>query len=351
MRLRIVATAVLAVALAPIASIAAQAVTTAAGSATATGATGVAYKYVLDYDVPESPAFAILGLSPSKVLRASAAKPVAAQLLNQVATGGKAEQGIALDFAPWLALGGGFQSVDTYRANPFVRWASRFMVSAATVQPDESSETLRYGAGLRLTLLDSRDPLANATLANTISGLLANCATAPTELGADDEAPTRRTCSTRAAYDSAEAHAEREGGHALSVGFGTSGRMLNGLADRDSLTTEVNRAWLSYRFAPKRMAQTDFLATTQWKDGPEVERELLVGVAARINTSVGSFAGEIAYGSESRTLHPGFNAEFRIVPRVSIIAALVSDSDDIATPVRRVRFRTNLRWNLSETGR
>lgn len=312
---------------------------------------GAAYKYVLDYDVPESPAFAVLGLSPSNVLRASAAKPVAAQLLNQLASGSGDGQGIALDFAPWLAFGGGFTSVSEYNRRPTLRLLSRVLLSGATVQPDEASGTLRYGAGLRVTLLDSRDPLGDARLANDISSLLARCATAPETLGGGDEQPVRRTCDTRIAYDSARARAERQGGVALSAGFGTSGRMLDGFANRDSLTTEVNRAWVAFRWAPPRLTQADLLATAQWRDGPTVDREVLLGVAARLNTGAGSFAGELAYGSESGTLHPGLNAEFRILPRVSVIAAVLSDSDDLVRPVRRVRFRTNLRWNLSETAR
>src|SRR5438552_7358106 len=74
-------------------------------------------KFATDFDVPESPGFAALGVTPSKVLRGSAAKPVVTSLLGQVTSGGKLKAGVAVDIAPYFLYGGKVNNVEAYRAN------------------------------------------------------------------------------------------------------------------------------------------------------------------------------------------------------------------------------------------
>ena len=61
-----------------------EAQTGKATTSSSTSATEPLSKFATDFDVPESPGFATLGVTPSKVLRGNIAKPVVTSLLGQI---------------------------------------------------------------------------------------------------------------------------------------------------------------------------------------------------------------------------------------------------------------------------
>jgi hypothetical protein len=67
-----------------------------------------AYKYILDYEVPASPAFTVLDATSQQVTRGGAVKPLVLSSLTNFLQTGKLDPGIAIDFSPYILLGGGF---------------------------------------------------------------------------------------------------------------------------------------------------------------------------------------------------------------------------------------------------
>lgn len=110
-----------------------------------------------DFAVPDSPAFAVLNVTPSEVIRPESAKTFAAALLNGIDAGGNLQTGLALDWSPYLALHGDKIHLYDYR-DYFVRLGARTQVSLATTKASDDDEAIRLGLGFRVTLWDEEDP-------------------------------------------------------------------------------------------------------------------------------------------------------------------------------------------------
>src|SRR3954470_13692458 len=80
-----------------------------------------AYKFILDYAVPSSPAFTVLDVTPQQVTRGSAAKPLTLNAFSNFLQTGRLDPGIAVDCSPYILLGGGFQNLEQYRQNWYRR--------------------------------------------------------------------------------------------------------------------------------------------------------------------------------------------------------------------------------------
>jgi hypothetical protein len=305
--------------------------------------------FILDYDVPESPAFIALGVAPANVLRAGAAKPIVASLLNQLLTGGTLDNGIAIDFSPYAVFGGSAESVDTYRTSTFRRIIFNTTVSLATVTDADVADDLRFGFGLRSTLWDSRDPLADSALANEVSRLLAAAARAPLQAG-DDEVGAPMNLADRgvdltAAYRAARAEAARKTGTALSAGWGFAGPIHGAIASLDSIGDLQHRLWLAGRWSfvkgPEVMMTTQYVSRLGNADS-----SLRIGAALRASGADFSFALEAGWDSEEGFL-PGISAEARALAGVHLLAALVADRPPDGGPIR-VSLRHSISWNRSE---
>jgi len=126
--------------------------------------------FALDLSVPEAPAFVALGITPDKITRPTSPRELGAALLNGVDDQGNLQTGVAIDFVPYLALGGDDLTLALYRQNDFGpigmrRIASRFAVSAATSKgTDSDDKSVRLALGFRLTPWDEGDARANTTI-------------------------------------------------------------------------------------------------------------------------------------------------------------------------------------------
>ncbi len=112
----------------------------------------------LDLSIPESPAFAILGVTPQTVLRPSSPRSFATSILNGVDQNGNFQSGIAFDLSPYLLLAGPNLRLREYQASYAKRLLARTQVSFATTKGvNEEDKSLRLALGFHATLWDRGD--------------------------------------------------------------------------------------------------------------------------------------------------------------------------------------------------
>jgi len=321
---------------------------TALGQGTDTSA----QRYVLDYDVPESPALVALGAAPANVTRGSAAKPIIASLLNEVQTGQKLGSGIAIDFAPYFLFAGRLASIQEYRDNRLKRWLANLQLSIATIQSASDTGSLRFGAGARVTLFDNHDLLQDKTLGADIDQALTAAANAlrPVAGGGEVGAPIT-VANLTGAYARARERVRTTPGDALSVGWGMSALVRGGVANADSIANTRHRVWLSYRHTFR--GGTDLLATAQWKQADSSGSSARAGAALRANGKDANLALELYYDSQPHDwtagrIGIGANAEWRFSHGVGLVASLATEPTTVGSrTISKLKVRTSLRWDMN----
>jgi len=121
-----------------------------------------------DLSVPESPAFAALGLSPETIVRPSTPREFATAFLNGADRKGHLQTGVAIDVAPYLVFAGSSATLADYRASRVTQILSRTTASIATTKASAvDDKTVRVALGFHATFYDSEDPrLADDQLLN-----------------------------------------------------------------------------------------------------------------------------------------------------------------------------------------
>ncbi len=308
-----------------------------------------ASKFYLNYDVPESPAFNVLGVTPAKVLRGAAAKPVVINLLSQIASSERVGTGIAIDVAPH-AYFTRFRNVNEYNT-PANRFLSGITVSVASVQGQGDTAAVRMAVGVRLTLKDDHDLLRNTKLAEEVSRLLVptaiDCPKIPgTNICQAGVRTAKQAVDVSKANDDARTQVWLAKGWGVSAGAALGGSARGGIFSSDSVTDGVGRAWLS---AARYLGSGhEALFTAQWARDTARTNRLLGGIAYRHQTGTSALAAEVAYDSHARKLVPGVNAEFQILQRVTLVTSLLTEAPDVEGGSSRLRFRTALRWAGTE---
>jgi hypothetical protein len=312
-----------------------------------------AQKFILDYDVPESPALIAIGAAPANVIRGSAAKPVVAHLVNQFTANEKIDNGIALDFSPYFVFGGRLKSIDEYRKSAFKRIMANTQFSVGTAQSTTDSTALLFGLGIRATLFDSHDLLKDKQLGQEIDAALAAAASA---VGADtleDDVVTHAVdrADLTQAYDNAQARVRNRKGDALTFGWGMGGLLKGSIASGDSVAQVRHRLWLSYRHSFG--GGMEVLGIAQWFENDSVGSSFRAGTALRTNGPNYNFAAEVFFDSNpdevaSGRFGIGANGEVRFTRGLGLVAAIatepVQDGNNIAS---KLRVRTSIRWNMS----
>lgn len=303
------------------------------------------YKFVLDYAVPESPAFAILGVTPEKVLRGSAAKPMIASLLTQVQTGGKLKSGVAIDLAPYFVFGGTLGSIKEYAGNGWTRALANTQLSFATMQSPVDTTSMGASIAVRVSILDAADPLRDPAALQPLFDALNGCAgPAPSPIGNPGGVAAARCETVAEAFAKIKEDALKRAGWLLAVGGGVGGRLRGSVASGDSLTDRIGRVWLAggYRFSSSNEIQ--FLA--QLADTTDQRWSFRGGAAARAQFPSTQFALELVYDGIARQWQPGGTAEWRLIPGAWLVTSLGVQSDAAGTTrTPKVRLRTALRWN------
>ncbi len=121
-----------------------------------------------DFSVPESPAFTALGVAPQTVSRPAAPSTFATSLLNAVDDQGKLQNGLAIDFTPYLVFQGYKLTITQYRerssAGEWRRILAHTNVSFATTKRTDSDTTQRLSSGVHFTVFDFGDPRMDTEL-------------------------------------------------------------------------------------------------------------------------------------------------------------------------------------------
>lgn len=115
----------------------------------------------LDLAIPESPAFAVLGLSPQEVIRPTTPRDFAAGLLNGIDKNGNFQSGVAIDTVPYLLFNGENTSLAEYRerGNYAIRLLTNTQLSVATAKgSSDDDKSVKLAAGLKIVPWNRGDP-------------------------------------------------------------------------------------------------------------------------------------------------------------------------------------------------
>lgn len=249
-------------------------------------------------EVPRSPAFTALDVSPTVVSRPTTAGSLGTSLLSGVDASGHLLPGVSLDVAPLWLQRGGSKTLTDWRSSRATRLASRWTVSAASAAIPGSARGAALAIATRLVLIDDSDPRLDGKLEDCVRGSLDGQGMVdpiPTTLDlATDPAPTRVASTTvEQCKDDARARA-RDRGWALAVA--TSYSAQSPTAKLSDLVTYGIDAWgdLSYGFTPNE--------------------DFSVGVGAGLRY-------RYLYGTEASAADLGLQLRVQYVNRVKLLAA------------------------------
>lgn len=126
--------------------------------------------FKLDFAIPDAPAFDLLEVDPSSVLRPTTVRELGLAVSDFVGDGTAltVPKALALEASPALLIGGDKLSVADYRARP---WLYRFRISGATRLAEEGERPAAVALGLRGSLTDRADlrTLPNAVWRDTLT--------------------------------------------------------------------------------------------------------------------------------------------------------------------------------------
>jgi len=126
--------------------------------------------YRANFAVPDAPAFQLLEVDPTTILRPTTVKELAAAVSGFAGSGSSLAipRAFAIEVAPALLIGGKSLSLKKYNDNPALY---RLRVSAATSRPEDSSSPTQIALGLRVDLIDGADLRANPSYLDTATAI------------------------------------------------------------------------------------------------------------------------------------------------------------------------------------
>ncbi len=132
------------------------------------------------YAVPQSPAFTYLDVSPTKVERPTTAREFGVGLLNGIDAEGRFRQGFAVEAAPWPWIPGVSIPASQY-GHTLKYMLANLSVSAASARASGDSASTDLAFGLRTTILDRSDPMADRAFRDSLRAVLVACNMASAE--------------------------------------------------------------------------------------------------------------------------------------------------------------------------
>lgn len=310
----------------------------------------LAYKYKLDYNVPESPAFSVLGANPTTVMRGNAAQEVVVHLASEFLSGGTADSGLGLDFNPYFVFGGRLKSVSEYRNNAFKRILANTQLSLGTVNDKMFPTDLLMGTGLRITLFDTKDPLYDRSLGKEIDKVLAggNDGDLLSEDFSDTESKTI-SLDFAPAYAASKRRYKNKAGGSLSIGAAIATRAKDHSLSIDSLSTNKSQLWLSgqYDFGASGLSMTGMLMYQNDRNLADNQNGTISGLAFRQYRDDLIINAEITYNSHRRGFEAGGLVEYYKVKNIVVFASFSYKVDDLTGQYER-HFKPGMKWNVSE---
>ena len=168
----------------------------AAASAQVADTTHTIKNSTLDTSVPESPAFTVLGVTPSTITRPASPRQLASSLLNGVDKNGNFQTGIALDMALYMLFYGNQILLKDYQTNRVVQVLSRTQVSLATTKgASDADKSAKLAIGVNLAIFDKGDPRLNrdyVTALATVAVAVQNAQPALSPLATPEDIKARK---------------------------------------------------------------------------------------------------------------------------------------------------------------
>ncbi|MFN2397757.1 MAG: hypothetical protein ABR543_03780 [Gemmatimonadaceae bacterium] len=133
----------------------AQFVANSAG--TGAQASSIASDFRVNFAVPDAPAFSLIDVEPSKILRPQSVRELAVAFSGFQSEGHsfRVPNSFAVEFSPGLLIGGEHLKLADYKPN---RWLYRARISAATKHDTVTDAPTLIALGLRTTVIDEADP-------------------------------------------------------------------------------------------------------------------------------------------------------------------------------------------------
>jgi hypothetical protein len=298
--------------------------------------------YRANFAVPDAPAFEMLEVDPTTILRPTTVKELTAAVSGFTGSGTSLAipRAFAIEIAPALLIGGKSLSLQKYNANAALY---RLRVSAATSRPEGTSSPTQIALGLRVDLIDEADLRSNASYLRTSTAIAdqiqllyegarerAGPPPAPIELTTEEtdsilrlQAPLRelwenkkwnaRVLEVAAGFRAGTAdtlgrglQAEEFGGWVtFGMGFGSWGQLLLGgkaVTVRDTLTSDFTAAGgaAGRLYAGTNRYKFFVEAGGNWRLGPDEWRLSGGGEAELIRGGWVSFSAGLA-STSSRT--------------------------------------------------
>ena len=127
---------------------------------------------VSSYAIPDAPAFIFLGANPAEVQRPTSPRSLATSLASGIDAAGLVQQGFALDIAPWSLIPSLRIPLSQYQRNPASFLLANTQVSLATLRTPGVDGSTDLSLGVRLTLWDKSDPMADPEFTDSLRKLL-----------------------------------------------------------------------------------------------------------------------------------------------------------------------------------
>ena len=129
----------------------------------------IASTFRTDFAVPDAPAFLLLDVEPSTIVRPTTVRELAGSVSGFASSGHLSlPRAFAIEFAPALLIGGKTLRLDKYQKHPTLY---RLRLSAATRRPEDSGSPTRIAVGLRVALIDQADLRTNANYIDTVTAI------------------------------------------------------------------------------------------------------------------------------------------------------------------------------------
>jgi len=302
------------------------------------------YRFVLGVDVPESPALVALDRTPTRVLRGSAPKPMAATA-TRVFSGDAAATALAVDIVPYYLVGGGARTLASYRANSIAgrlkRVGTKTQLGIGSVW-DAAGGAPLVSVAVRATFHDPHDPVLNSNLPERADSALAG-GTMPAD---DEEQVTDRGVELRSLFDQAHRTMRARHGIQISGGWGAAARAGGGVVSGDSLGPAQHVVWLSGQITLSRRLDLIGLGQVRASRGERGNARLGAGIERKAGAA--DFRADLYYQSGVDQLNGGVSAELRALRHISIVGSVATEHDAGPPDDRQLRAYLALRWFVAE---
>ena len=305
-----------------------------------------AKEYILDYNVPESPAFSILDLNPNEVMRGAAAKPVVVNIVNQFASKGSIDNGIAIDFNPYFLLGGQLKGVDEYRNSYVKRLLINTQFSLASLEETDSDNTI-LAHGIRLTLWDDKDLLTNTGLSQSVDAILQPDVVTP-DGTTNGQVQILDNAKLAKAYEDLKAEYAKASGSSFSVGYAGKSVVQSSILDGDSIELTSNQFWGAGSFTISDRVDFNVMAVSRMFK--EMDNEFKAGASLRYNWDKASFTAEYVFNDnepygEKNSLSGILS--IRLIDQISYLLTFgTTKVETDGEETNKLVLKSSLKWNI-----